>query len=230
MNSIVPDIDWLSDMVPVSKRFDDPYFSLDNGLAETKHVFLKGNGLPARFRDGFSIAELGFGTGLNFLTTVLSWREHKCCGTLRFTSFEAFALQPNDMTRALLAFEELQDIANEFAPLWSGLLANGKIILPDVELTLIQGDARSQVPNWNSFADCWYFDGFSPAKNPELWGGDILQSVYDHTHPKGTFATYTAAGFVRQNLQIAGFEVIRIGGFGRKRHMTHGYKRASYAK
>jgi tRNA U34 5-methylaminomethyl-2-thiouridine-forming methyltransferase MnmC len=72
MNSIVPDIDWLSEMVPVSKRFDDPYFSLDNGLAETKHVFLKGNGLPARFRDGFSIAELGFGTGLNFLTTVLS--------------------------------------------------------------------------------------------------------------------------------------------------------------
>lgn len=230
MHSTDPDLDWRSYMVPVSKRFDDPYFSMDNGLAETKYVFLEGNGLPARFRDGFSIAELGFGTGLNFLTTILLWREQKCSGTLRFTSFEAFPLQPGDMIRAVLAFEELKDIGNEFAPFWSDLLANGKITLLDVELTLIQGDARSQVPNWTGLADCWYLDGFSPAKNPELWGRDILQSVYDHTHPKGTFATYTAAGFVRQNLQSAGFEVSRIGGFGRKRHMTHGYKSASDAK
>jgi tRNA U34 5-methylaminomethyl-2-thiouridine-forming methyltransferase MnmC len=230
MNSTAPELDWRSDRVPVSKRFDDPYFSMDNGLAETKYVFLEGNGLPARFRERFSIAELGFGTGLNFLTTVFSWREHKCSGILRFTSFEAFALQPDDMIRALLPFEELQDIADEFAPFWSDLLASGKIILPDVELTLIQGDARSQVPNWAGLADCWYLDGFSPAKNPELWGGDILQSVFDHTHSKGTFATYTAAGFVRQNLRSAGFEVSRIPGFGRKRHMTNGHKGASDAK
>ena len=230
MNSTTNELDWRSDMVPVSKVFDDPYFSLDNGLAESKHVFIEGNGLSERFRDGFSIAELGFGTGLNFSTTVLSWREQQCSGILRFTSFEAFPLQPHDMTRALLAFDELQDIANEFAPYWLGLLENGKIMLPDVELSLIQGDARSQVSNWTGLADCWYLDGFAPAKNPELWGEDILQSVYDRTHLKGTFATYTAAGFVRKNLQRAGFEVIRIAGFGRKRHMTHGYKSASDAK
>ena len=230
MNSTFPELVWRSDMMPISKRFDDPYFSVDNGFAETNYVFLKGNGLPERFREGFSIAELGFGTGLNFLTTVFSWRERKCSGILRFTSFEAFALQPGDMIRALLPFEELQDIVNEFAPLWSDLLESGKIILPDVELTLIQGDARRQVPNWTGLADCWYLDGFSPAKNPELWGADILQSVFDHTHPKGTFATYTAAAIVRQNLRSAGFEVSRIPGFGRKRHMSHGHKGALDAK
>ena len=66
-------LDW-REGVPVSRRFDDPYFSLGGGLAETGHVFLAGNGLPGRFRDGFRIAELGFGTGLNLLAAVASWR------------------------------------------------------------------------------------------------------------------------------------------------------------
>tara|TARA_B100001175_G_C19255738_1_gene516941 strand:+ start:56 stop:748 length:693 start_codon:yes stop_codon:yes gene_type:complete len=230
MRSTFPDLDWFSDMVPFSKQFDDPYFSLENGFLETKHVFLEGNGLPGRFRDGFSIAELGFGTGLNFLTTVLSWRKLRCPGVLQFTSFEAFALRPDDMNRALLAFDELQDITNEFMPYWEDLFATGKIILPDVEFTLIQGDARKQLPNWTGLADCWYLDGFSPTKNPELWGRDILKSVFDHTHSEGTFATYTAAGFVRQNLHTVGFEVSRTSGFSHKRHMTHGYKSATDAK
>ena len=67
------EIDWQAGDVPVSTRFDDPYFSLENGLEETRYVFLEGNGLPGRFADGFHVAELGFGTGLNFLTTVLAW-------------------------------------------------------------------------------------------------------------------------------------------------------------
>ena len=62
---------WLDGGVPVSLRFDDPYFSLAGGLAETGHVFLAGNGLPQRLRAGFHIAELGFGTGLNLLATHL---------------------------------------------------------------------------------------------------------------------------------------------------------------
>jgi len=42
-------LDWRAGDVPVSTRFDDPYFSLENGLEETRHVFLRGNGLPGRF-------------------------------------------------------------------------------------------------------------------------------------------------------------------------------------
>ena len=230
MGNITPDLDWFADMVPISRQFNDPYFSLENGFLETKYVFLEGNLLPGRFRDGFSIAELGFGTGLNFLTTVLQWRKRRRAGVLRFTSFEAFAIRPDDMKRALLAFEELQDITDEFMPYWSDLFTTGKILLPDIEFNLIQGDARSQLPKWTGLADCWYLDGFSPSKNPELWGKDLMQSVYDHTHPEGTFATYTAAGFVRQNLRTVGFKVSRLPGFSHKRHMTHGYKSASNAK
>ena len=90
-------LDWRDEVIPVSRQFDDPYFSLDNGLAETRHVFLGGNALPQRFCDGFHIAELGFGTGLNLLTTLHAWRASGVEGVLHFTSFEAFPLEPTQM-------------------------------------------------------------------------------------------------------------------------------------
>ena len=83
-------------------------------------------------------------------------------------------------------------------------------------------NAPPALPAWDGFADAWYLDGFSPAKNPELWGDDLMAQVARHTAPHGTFATYTAAGHVRRALQAAGFAVTRQAGFARKRHMTTG--------
>ncbi len=92
-----PVLIWRDNKIPVSDHFDDPYFSLENGLNETRHVFLSGNDLPQRFCDGFHIAELGFGTGLNALTSLLEWRATGQSGILRFTSFEAYPMAPKDM-------------------------------------------------------------------------------------------------------------------------------------
>lgn len=213
------ELEWRAGAVPVSLQFDDPYFSLENGLAETEHVFLAGNDLPARFRDEFHVGELGFGTGLNFLTTWAAWRACGAGGTLHFTSFEAFPMSPADMAAALAAFPALSGLATQLVnAMQKGV---GVCTFEDVHLTLILGDARQTVPSWGERADAWYLDGFSPAKNPELWGRDLLQAVAAHTAQGGTAATYTAAGFVRRGLQDAGFQVTRAPGFGRKRHMTH---------
>lgn len=207
-------LDWRESDVPVSSRFDDPYFSLENGLAETQHVFLRGNGLPERFRDGFHVAELGFGTGLNFLTTLAAWRETGVNGRLLFTSFEAFPMAMDDVRRALNAFSGLP------IEVFDGIAAIGRMEGEDFTLDVIVGDARNTLPEWSGRADAWYLDGFSPAKNPELWEEGLMQEVARHTAPDGTAATYTAAGFVRRGLEAAGFEVTREPGFGRKRHMT----------
>ncbi|GAW34541.1 tRNA 5-methylaminomethyl-2-thiouridine biosynthesis bifunctional protein MnmC [Roseovarius sp. A-2] len=212
------DLSWRDGDVPVSARFDDPYFSLENGLAETRHVFLAGNSLPARFRDGFHIAELGFGTGLNLLATLAAWRAARAPGRLRFTSFEAFPMPPADMRRAQSRFAELAPIAADLAPYWQGQAQ--EIILPDLHFTLIVGDARDTLKPWPDMADAWFLDGFSPAKNPELWQPELMAEVARHTKPDGTAATYTAAGFVRRGLEAAGFSVTRQAGYGRKRHMT----------
>jgi len=87
------------------------------------------------------------------------------------------------------------------------------------------GDANQTVPSMAAPADAWFLDGFSPAKNPELWNADLMLSLGSKTAPGGTFATYTAAGHVRRALEEAGFDVTRTAGFGRKRHMSVGIKR-----
>ncbi len=211
------ELEWRDGGVPVSVRFDDPYFSLDNGLAETRHVFVDGNDLPARFVDGFAIAELGFGTGLNFLTTWAEWRAAGVPGAFHFTSFEAYPMAPADMAAAHAAFPDLAPLA---LALVDSLGADGRATFEDATLEVIGGDVRETLPGWQGQADAWFLDGFSPAKNPEMWGPDLMADVARHTRPQGTAATYTAAGFVRRGLEAAGFDVTRAPGFGRKRHMT----------
>lgn len=207
---------WQNGEIPVSTRFEDPYFSLQNGLAETRHVFLAGNDLPARLKPGFHIAELGFGTGLNLLATLLANPGH----ALRYTSFEAWPLPPPDIARALAHFPEARAVADPLlAQLQAGRTA---FALGPIAVRLILGDARATLPAWEGAADAWYLDGFSPARNPELWQPDLLAEVARHTRPMGTFATYTAAGHVRRGLAAAGFTVARQPGHGTKRHMSSG--------
>ncbi len=213
------DLDW-AEGVPVARRFDDPYYSLQDGLAETRHVFLSGNDLPARFADGFHIAELGFGTGLNLLAAWQAWRAAGVMGRLTYTSFEAFPLAPAALEKALSAFGELAPLAKELVAGWTG--GRSFLLGDQVAVTIVVGDARDTLPAWTGGADAWFLDGFSPAKNPQLWEPDLLRTVADKTNPDGTFATYTAAGHVRRALQAAGFDVQRKPGFGRKRHMTTG--------
>ena len=213
-------LDWTDSGVPVARRFDDPYFSLGNGLAETRHVFLAGNGLPGRFRPGFRIAELGFGTGLNMLAAWLEWRAAGVAGPLRFTSFEAYPLAAPAIARALQAFPEALAVAGPFLDQWA---AGARVIRAEgLEAEVILGDARETLPAWQGRADAWFLDGFSPAKNPELWGADLMAAVAARTAPGGSFATYSAAGHVRRALQAAGFQVERQAGFGAKRHMSAG--------
>jgi len=213
-------VDWRDGNLPVSRRFDDPYFSLQDGLAETRHVFLAGNGLPDRLCDGFHVVELGFGTGLNMLATALAWAATGRAGTLWFTSFEAYPLPASDIARALRAFPDVASAAEPFVAQWA--TGAREIGLPGLHLRVIEGDARETLPTWAGCADAWYLDGFSPAKNPELWSPDLMKQVARHTAPGGTFATYTAAGHVRRSLEAAGFTVTRSTGYGPKRHMTTG--------
>lgn len=208
-------VEW-QDGVPISRQFDDPYYALNDGWAETCHVFLAGNDLPARFVPGFHIAELGFGTGLNALVALDAWRASRTQGPLRYTSFEAFPLEPATILSALSALPKTAGLRDALVAKLSGDCG----ALPDLDLTVIEGDARSTLPLWPGPADAWFLDGFSPAKNPELWGPDLMRDVARATAPRGTAATYTAAGSVRRGLAAAGFAVTRTEGYGRKRHMT----------
>ena len=222
-------LSWSEDGVPFSKQFADHFFSQADGRAETDHVFLKGNGLPERWSDAerFSIAELGFGTGLNFLETWRQWTETRTAGChLSFVSFEGFPLEGAEIKAALAHWPDLK-------PHCEGLLEHWRQLQPGLnhwkmdeqtQFTLVQADVADGLAMWDGAADAWYLDGFAPARNPDMWSADLMKSVSAHTAGGGTFASYTSAGWVRRNLEEAGFEVNRVPGFGRKRHMITGCK------
>jgi tRNA U34 5-methylaminomethyl-2-thiouridine-forming methyltransferase MnmC len=219
------DVIWRDGDVPASRRFDDPYFSRTDGLAEARHVFLAGNGLPERFRPGFHVAELGFGSGLNALAAATAWTQAGLPGALRLTSFEAWPLEAADMARALARWPELAPLAEPLLAAWGA--GARSIALPGLDLEVIEGDARETLPAWTGRVDAFFLDGFAPARNPELWEPALMAQVARHTAPGGTFATYSAAGGVRDALAAAGFDVTRAPGFGAKKHMSRGVLSAS---
>ncbi|MEO9877552.1 MAG: tRNA (5-methylaminomethyl-2-thiouridine)(34)-methyltransferase MnmD [Anderseniella sp.] len=222
-------VSWDANDVPRSSVFDDTFYTRSDGQAETAYVFMDGNGLPARWTNAanFSIAELGFGTGLNFLETWRRWIAVRSPSQqLVFTSFEAYPISANDMARALAPWATLKPLSEALLSCWQ--VPPGQPVSwqldEQTELHIITGKAESSVARWDELADAWYLDGFSPARNPEMWGPDLMQQVHDHTSPDGTFATYTAAGQVRRNLETAGFTVTRRKGFAGKREMLLGRK------
>lgn len=224
---------------PVSRDFDDVYFSNDNGLEETRYVFLGGNDLQTRFpehsRKLFIVAESGFGTGLNFLTlwqAFAAFRAEHPDATLErlhFISFEKFPLTRDDLQKAHTHWPELAPFAGQLQAQWPQAFAGCHRLLLDegrVTLDLWFGDINQLTDtldeSLNQQVDAWFLDGFAPSKNPDMWTPALFQAMARLTRPGGTLATFTSAGFVRRGLQEAGFTMQKRKGFGRKREMLSG--------
>ncbi|WP_182962839.1 bifunctional tRNA (5-methylaminomethyl-2-thiouridine)(34)-methyltransferase MnmD/FAD-dependent 5-carboxymethylaminomethyl-2-thiouridine(34) oxidoreductase MnmC [Aeromonas veronii] len=230
-------LDWNEAGTPVSSDFGDVYFSNDNGLSETRYVFLQQNRLPARFShhdsDSFVIGETGFGTGLNFLATMQAFLEQAPQSgngsRLHFISFEKYPLTQDDLRKALAAWPELGHLSQDLVAQWplpvSGChrlhFAGGRI-----HLDLWFGDIKDMLPQVphraEGLVDAWYLDGFSPAKNPEMWTQDLFDGLARLARPDCSIATFTCAGFVRRGLIAAGFAMKKVKGHGSKREMLVG--------
>ncbi len=217
-----PDIDWSREGTPAAKDFDDIYFSVEGGLAETETVFLKGCGLPERWKDIplFTVGELGFGTGLNFLATWKLWQDTKPkAGRLHFISVEKFPFDREQLTKALTAWPELEDFATHLIEQWPGRVKGfHRLHFGDVTLTLIHDNVLAGLGGLSANIDAWFLDGFSPAKNPDMWSPDVMQELARLSAPQARLATFTVASAVRTALKDAGFSVEKKEGFGRKRH------------
>jgi tRNA 5-methylaminomethyl-2-thiouridine biosynthesis bifunctional protein len=239
-NAIQPaNLEFNAEGTPVSRDFDDVYFSNDNGLEETRYVFLEGNHLTDRFpthsRDIFVVAESGFGTGLNFLTLWQAFDQFRAAHPdatlkrLHFISFEKFPLTAEDLTLAHQHWPELAPWASQLQAQWP-LPIGGchRLLLGDASVTLDLwlGDINALTDklddSHNQKVDAWFLDGFAPSKNPDMWTEHLFRAMARLARPGATLATFTSAGFVRRGLQDAGFTVRKSKGFGRKREMLTG--------
>lgn len=233
------ELSWNEQGTPVSRHFDDVYFSNQNGLLETRHVFLNGNGFPQRFaehpRSNCIIAETGFGTGLNFLTLWQAFDDftrqqpEARLKRLHFISFEKFPLSASDLGAALAQWPELADYASQLIDQWPLPFAGCHRLLLDggrITLDLWFGDVATLLPacdsSMNQQVDAWFLDGFAPSKNPDMWTPELFANMARLSRSQGTLATFTVAGFVRRGLLDAGFDVSKVKGFGQKKHMLSG--------
>jgi tRNA 5-methylaminomethyl-2-thiouridine biosynthesis bifunctional protein len=228
MPPVVPaELAFAGDGTPYSPACDDVYHSAHGGLAQARHVFLAGNGLPDRWRGSgqFVILETGFGLGLNFLATWQAWRESSTQGRLHFVSAEKHPFRRDDLAGLLAPYPELQSMAEQLLRQWPPLTPGFHRLHFDngrVSLTLLLGDAQALLPQLAARIDAIFLDGFAPAKNPELWSPDLLEAVTRLCHSGTTLATWSVAAEVRHALESTGWTLERRPGFATKREMLCG--------
>jgi len=225
-------LDWSEDGAPHSQQFDDVYFSRHSGIDETRYVFLEQNHLPERLEAlatkktaTFHVGETGFGTGLNFLC---AWQLRDQIAPncrLQFTTVEKYPLSAENLARALASWPELAQFSARLLELYPPLTAGWhriSFLEERIDLNLFIGDVLDGFSSQRGPIDAWFLDGFAPAKNPAMWSPELFQQLVRLGQTGTTVSTFTAASAVREGLREAGFEITRVKGYGRKRHMLTG--------
>ncbi len=218
---------------PYSTMFDDIYFSSNEsegvaGEREFDHVFFKNNNLPARWKNSekFVIAELGFGSGLNCILTIREWLKHleksKQTKCLHYIAIEKYPLSGETIIELVSQYPQLNKYCNELIAnypspvegMFSRHLFDNRVV---IHYKFMDVYDALEAENYN--VDAWYLDGFSPAKNPDMWSQQLFEKLVKNSHTGTTCSTYTSAGFVKRNMQAAGFLVNKVSGCGKKREM-----------
>lgn len=217
--------------VPISKQFGDVYFSKDNGLLETRHVFLNGNDLSERLSqlkdfEYFCVGETGFGTGLNILTLWQLWQQIRPNNHshLHAISVEKFPLSKADLIRALNVWPELKPLADKLIQQYPLPIAGcHRLSFPEerFSIDLWLGDAQDifpSIPKTQS-VNAWFLDGFAPSCNPDMWQENVLNHIVRLSDYGTTFASFSVAGVLKRGLKQHGVQINRPRGFGHKREM-----------
>ncbi|TVO53387.1 bifunctional tRNA (5-methylaminomethyl-2-thiouridine)(34)-methyltransferase MnmD/FAD-dependent 5-carboxymethylaminomethyl-2-thiouridine(34) oxidoreductase MnmC [Denitromonas halophila] len=222
-------LEYAEDGTPFSRQFDDVYHTQHGALGQSRHVFLEGNQLPHRWqrKSRFVILETGFGLGLNFLATWAAWRDDpKRCDRLHFISIEKHPFNATDLATAHQRWPEFAALSARLRTQWPTLTPGiHRLWLDDgrIALTLIFGDASTALAKLVARVDAFYLDGFSPARNPELWSEKICHQLAALAAPVATLATWSVSREVRQHLEYARFRIDKVRGFTGKSEMLRGH-------
>lgn len=214
-----------------SKKFDDIYFSVSGGLNEKHYVFVQGNELPMRWQnkvsDPFVIAETGFGVGLSFFATWSAWNKISTPGNLHYITIEQDLVPAEYIQQLGEWWPELTSYVKSFLSYYATLKSHQIITISltdNIQFTWLHGVLDRMLEFVDVPVDAWYLDGFSPAKNPDMWTNALFETMKKNTTTQGTVATYTAASIVKKGLERAGFTMHKIPGYGYKREMLVGVR------
>lgn len=205
-----------------SAEYDDIYFNPDDGLGESRYVFLDGIDAPRIWQDKpqFNITELGFGTGLNYLLTAKLWHDTAAADAhLTYCGIDLHPLPKTELEKIYPEWPELKSVANDFLAVYPETSAGIHIsyAAPNITLMLCWGEVIEMLQSIRRRQNAFYLDGFAPQKNPQMWRDEIYPELARIAAPGAIAATFTAAGSVKRGLEAAGFNVTKTKGFGHKR-------------
>ena len=231
-------IHWINEQQGINVDADDRYFS-DNPIAESDYVYLQGNELARRWQQSrgndFTILELGYGTGLNFLLTQRLWCETQLANQnnfqhLNYISIDRSPIKTGDLQKFYKSWPQLAEYSQQLihrlpmpVPGCHLLQFSDKEHLHSVDLFIHYAEAESVldelVQNKNCRLDAIYLDGFSPRKNPALWTHSLFGQLANLSQQNTSAASFSASSEVKRNLVAANFKVSKKPGFGKKREM-----------
>ncbi|MGL1958128.1 MAG: bifunctional tRNA (5-methylaminomethyl-2-thiouridine)(34)-methyltransferase MnmD/FAD-dependent 5-carboxymethylaminomethyl-2-thiouridine(34) oxidoreductase MnmC [Colwellia sp.] len=243
------DLTFKDDGSPFSKQFNDIYFDTSAGFEQSDFVFIKSNHIEQRIKQSqqvFTVFETGFGTGLNFLLTLQAYKKilnqnksnknAQSIAPLHFISVEKYPLTQNQLIKTLSILPKLAEFSALLIPQYSCEIKSStknnvqKMVATffdnQVTLTIIFNDATlalSQIKSPKTgLVDAWYLDGFSPAKNPDMWSNELFSQIGRLSKEQSTLTTFTVAGSVKRKLRNIGFRLHKKQAPGEKKEMYYG--------
>lgn len=199
-------------------EIDECYHSTHGAVQESEHIFIK-TALEHHASKRLSVFEVGFGTGLNALLTLRAAKKHGL--DITYTSIEKFPLVTDEVLQLNYIHDELEK--EIFLRMHSVSFNISERITPYFILHKLHSDFV-QVKLPLGVFDIVYMDAFSPEKQPEMWTEDCMRKLFDSMKSGGVLTTYCAKGYVRRNLQAAGFYVERLPGPPGKREILRACK------
>jgi len=207
------------------KQLHETYHSIHGAIQESRHVFIK-HGLQhwaatTRLSE-VNILEVGFGTGLNALLTLLDEPTHKI--VKHYDAIEPFPLS-RDYTDFLNYPFLLEKVEGQsmFDKLHGAAWGEFCILTSNFTIRKILAEIQGITLESNRY-DVVYFDAFAPSKQPELWSLGVLKSLADSLKPFGIFVTYSARGQLKRDLKSLGLQVETLKGPPGKAQMVRAIK------
>ncbi|MCA1745878.1 MAG: tRNA (5-methylaminomethyl-2-thiouridine)(34)-methyltransferase MnmD [Bacteroidales bacterium] len=193
---------------------DEHYHSFHGAIQESMHVFIEAGLNKLRTKTALQVLEIGFGTGLNALLTMLQNPERP----VHYHALEKYPVPP-DLAAAINYPQILggEEVLRWFSAMHTCEWGAEVEIQKPFFLTKLEVDLCDY--NTEALYDLVYFDAFAPDKQPELWTDSIFNKIFGMMAPGGILTTYSAKGTVRRSMQDAGFKVQRIPGPPGKREM-----------
>lgn len=194
------------------------YHSVHGAIQESSHIYIDA-GLKSITKKEIHILEIGFGTGLNALLTMIE--AEKSGLKIHYTAIEKFPLQDHIINK-LNYCELLKTDKQKF------LMMHHCEWDKDIEIESYFTVKKIFIDFKEAFFrknfDLVYFDLFSPSKQADLWTVFLLRNLTKYVNPSGVFVTYSANGDLKRTLETEKFRVFHLPGPPGKRVFTKAIK------